>query len=115
MMPQKDLTSTNESRFASRRNMFSAFSRTDANETSDVAQQKKFYGGTRNRDASSIIQKRAVQNHNSSFPLNGQSVHYQSQKIVNETRQALKRARAGGAVVPAQKRHGTNVNAPVFY
>jgi hypothetical protein len=113
-MPQKDITSINEGSFSQRRSMFSAFTRTDEKKTIDVVKQKKFYGGSNNRDASSIIAKRAVQGHNSSFALNGQTVLFQGTKTTEDARQALKRVRNGGSVVPAKKTHNYN-NAPVFY
>jgi hypothetical protein len=99
IMPQKDLTSSNENTFSMRRSMFSRIINTEVKEVNDVLQKKQYYGGTRNRDASSVICKRAIIGTKNSFA-NENGVSFQATKEYNATDKALRRTRAGGTVVP---------------
>lgn len=67
---------------------------------------KHFYGET-NRDASSVIQQRKMLNLGKETPSN-------IKKETNDIRQAKKRVRNGGSVVPPKKIHRLSTS-PIFY
>lgn len=102
-MPQKDITSSNENTFSMGRSMFSRTINTLKNEDSDALKQKQFYGGTRNRDASSVVRSRSILGAKGSFA-DENGVAFQGYNN-NDTRQALTRVRAGGATVPRKVTH----------
>lgn len=105
LMPQKDITSVNENAFSMQRSSFSKIMATERKETGDILKKKKFYGGSRNRDASSIIRSRAIAGTQSSFTAKDGQLSFQGTKDINDTRQALGRTRSGGAVVPPKVTH----------
>ena len=113
-MPMKDLTSNNEHPFALSRNMFTQISQIDQAKTLNTSKQKKFYGNSSNRDASAVTTRRGINQASSTFSLNGQMMSNQSVRDVNDTRQALRRVRSGGSIVPAKKTHQYE-SARVFY
>ena len=100
VMPQKDITSVNENAFSMQRSSFTKMMATEKKETGDVLKMKKFYGGCRNRDASAIISSRAIAGTQSSFTAKDGELSFQGIKDINDTRQALRRVRSGGAAVP---------------
>ena len=111
-MPQKSSTSINENRFSMNRVLYSKTISSVISETADVIKEKQYYG-PRNRDASSVIQRRNILvggNRNES----GQSISFQGAKETNDVRQAKKRVRSSGSVVPAKKIHNYP-NSPIFY
>jgi len=99
-MPQKDITSVNESAFSMQRTSFTKIMSTETKETGNVLQMKKFYGGSRNRDASAVIRSRAIAGTQSSFTAKNGELSFQGTTDINDTRQALRRTRSGGAAVP---------------
>lgn len=111
-MPQKAPTSINENRFSMNRVLYSKTIASVISETADVIKEKQYYG-PRNRDASSVIQRRNILvggNRNES----GQPMSFQGAKETNDVRQAKKRVRSSGSVVPAKKIHNY-LNSPIFY
>lgn len=104
-MPLKNIQSINENTFSMRRNMFKEIQHIQSKQTHETQQQKKFYGNSNNRDASSVIAKRAIQPSSTSFPIQGKTVSYQGDSTRKDALQALTRTRAGGAVVPPKKRY----------
>jgi hypothetical protein len=107
-MPQKDITSDNESSFEMSRNIYTRTFPTGG--TSNYMNGKKWYG---NRDASQVTTNRrtnqvGVGSLNASNGYMGFTTH----SDINTTRDALRRVRAGGAVAPAKKGANRN-NAPV--
>jgi hypothetical protein len=104
-MPQKDITSVNEHAFAMHRSSFSKIMATEREETGEILKKKNFYGGSRNKDASSIIRSRAIAGTKSSFTAKDGALSFQGTKDINDTRQALRRTRSGGAVVPPKVTH----------
>lgn len=98
-MPPKDLTSSNENTFSMRRGMFIRTIDTHNKENPEIIKEKQFYGGTRNRDSSGRIHKRATQTFENSFPKN-KKLSYQSVNTYNEQNKALKRVRSSGYIVP---------------
>ena len=101
-MPQKDITSINENTFSMQRSIFTKTTSTERHETGDVLLMKKFYGGSRNRDASSVIRDRSITGTQSSFTDKDGELSFQGTKDINDTRQALRRTRSGGAIVPSK-------------
>jgi hypothetical protein len=97
-MPQKDLTSDNDEKFALNRNQHS---RTYTGEP--VSSTKKWYGNT-NRDASSVINSRRTSNIgiNSMNP-NEAPMAFTNTNENNTIKQALARVRNKGATVPLKK------------
>lgn len=73
----------------------------------DVA-NKHFYGGETNRDASSVTQQRKI------FEAGKKEPPSVKHETTNDVRQAKKRVRNGGSVVPAKKIHKSSTS-PIFY
>jgi hypothetical protein len=101
-MPAKDSTSSDNNTFSMGRNMFTrTFSPVQTN-TSYL--EKKFYGGSRNRDASAIVeQNKLMEIGNGSKNASGAPIAFTTTTDKNTTRQALHRVRNGGYVVPAKR------------
>jgi hypothetical protein len=111
-MPQKAPTSINENKFSMNRVLYSKTIASVMSETADILKGKQFYG-PRNRDASSVLQRRNILvggNRNES----GKSISFQGTKDTNDVRQAKKRVRSSGSAVPAKKTHNY-LNSPIFY
>jgi hypothetical protein len=135
-MPQKDITSDNESSFKMSRTIYSrTFPNTVINTpithtnyiwqarrnvqqitsipngvTSNYMNGKKWYG---NRDASQVtINRRTNQVGVGSLNSAGNLVGFTTNTDINTTKDALRRVRASGAVAPAKKGANRN-NAPV--
>jgi hypothetical protein len=107
-MPQKAPMSTNENQFSMNRVLYAK----TINSFTNTLNEKTYYGG-KNRDASSVIQRRnilAVGEKNQS----GQQISFEGAKVGNDVRQAQKRVRNSGSVVPAKKIH-KYAGSPVFY
>ena len=111
-MPQKALTSNNENPFSMNRVLYSRTISTITKETSDILQEKHYYG-EKNRDASSVIARRKMIQVGNKNHL-GNDLSYQGEKVTNDVRQAQKRVRSGGATVPAKVTH-KYADSPVFY
>jgi hypothetical protein len=132
-MPMKDITSNNDSGFASDRKEFakthillpgnslkppnfgpSGTSRIlpTIYDGTHTPIQKKWIGG--NRDASQIITNRRVNATATSFNPTGQYMAFVTKNDPNTVRDARHRVRSGGAIAPAKKTH-KYTGAPVFY
>lgn len=134
-MPQKNLTSNNDSNFSNNRHAYieSHFEQTQplvkqdnhtilgqkklsinhvyAGQASTV--QKKWIGG--NRDASNIISKRRINSIGSdSLNASGTPMSFNTVLDNNTERQAYHRVRSGGSTVPA-KCTNKYLNAPIFH
>lgn len=99
-MPQKDLTSDNDSSFEISRRVYTETLPLVAN---TVAQniEKKWYG---NRDASQVTVNRRTNNvGNGSLNASRNLMSFTTYRDVNTVSNALTRVRAGGAVAPAKK------------
>lgn len=137
-MPQKAITSTNDSNFAMNRRAYvdSHFESPDQPLVKPVqtqsfgfkgfveinhglggkasTAQKKWMGGS-NRDASDIIARRRINSvGNGSLNAAGQPMAFKTVKDNNTERQAYHRVRSGGSAVPAKCTHKYE-NAPIFY
>jgi hypothetical protein len=102
--PTKNAYSVNGNVFSMRRNMFIQQQKIDASTTYESAIQKKFYGNSGNRDASSIASRRAVKGSISSYSINGSGVSFQGLSTRSDENRARQQARSGGAVVPPKSR-----------
>jgi hypothetical protein len=98
-MPQKDLTSDNESTNMMGRRVYEEIS--NGGHTVAVDKQKKFIGG--NRDASAVVAKRRA----NSFKgmQNATANSNTTVRDINDTTSALRRVRAGGYVPPLKCAH----------
>ena len=106
-MPQKDITSDGTSTFAMNRHNYIE-SHSNAKMTTSQKIQKKWYG---NRDASQIVANRRVdQIANGSLNSSGVTTSFTTIKDPNTERQAIRRMRSGGSVVPVKV-----TNAKVFH
>jgi len=130
-MPLKDMTSTDDSDFSidrykyNRINQFipqnqipvthadvdgNSYKNTVLSDKKDY--KKKWYG---NRDASQIVANRRVNSVGSgSMNAANKPLSFVSDNDRNTQRDARKRVRSGGAVVPAKVTHNYK-NAPIFY
>jgi hypothetical protein len=99
-MPVKDLTSDGQSSFAINRREYMDTVYADNKEKEiDVYKLKKFTGGC--RDASDIIRRRRVAEIGvGSLNTNQQKVSFMETKDTNTKREALRRVRSGGYIVP---------------
>ena len=96
-MPQKDSTSDSTGNFASSRKIYYE------TYNADPAKQKKFIGG--NRDASAVVaRRRMLEVGVGTLNANAKPMSFTTVRDVNVTTNALRRTRAGGTNVPAQKR-----------
>jgi hypothetical protein len=100
MMPIKNIQTSNENVFSMRRNMFIQSQQIDRKRTEETENKKKFYGNVSNRDASSVISKRAVNGSQSSFKINNKPVSYQGTTNNYEADRARQNARSLGYIVP---------------
>ena len=100
-MPNKSINSINENSFSMSRVLYSNTINTLNQQTQNDLQYKKFYG-EKNRDASSIIDRKKYLAQGSK---NHQEVpiSFQGKSSNTESRQALSRVRNGGSIVPAKK------------
>jgi hypothetical protein len=107
-MPLKDTTTNGDSHFSNPRHQY-----IESLNTTPVSIEKKWIGG--NRDASQIIQNRRI-NTIGLGTLNAKQnpMSFTTSVPTNTVRNAIKRVRSGGAVVPAKVTH-TYKNAPIFY
>jgi hypothetical protein len=106
-MPQKDITSNNESSFA--------MGRQEYMQSTPLNVGKKWYGGSVSRDSSAILKKRAiVAIGKGSVNLAGKSLSFAGHNDVNTTRDALSRVRNLGCAVPAKCRF-KNMDPGAFF
>lgn len=97
-MPQKDITSNNESSFA--------MGRQEYIHSEPLKAGKQWYGGSANRDSSAILKKRAIAAvGKGSVNLAGTSLSFAGHNNINTTREALTRVRNLGCAVPAKCRY----------
>lgn len=97
-MPQKDLTSDNQSSFERSRKTYI--------ETLPDTSQLKWYG---NRDASDVVRRRRIVGvGKGTFNDQGDALSFTSSAEKNTVNSALRRTRAGGSVVPAKKTQTTS-------
>ena len=108
--PEKDSTSDNQSTFAMGRQEF--MKTYNSKQTLSTQQQKKWING--NRDASQIINNRRTSAMGVSLNPTAKPMSYMTKNNTNTIREAMKRTRSGGSVVPAKKIH-QGLNQPVFY
>jgi hypothetical protein len=114
-MPSKDITSNNENDFAMYRRSFIDTYKTDTDTTLSDQLQKRWYGGTKNRDASRIIDQNRIHHiGNGSLNSNKQAFAFNNKNDKNSEREALVRVRHIGSAAPPKKIHNYP-NAPVFY
>jgi len=103
-MPQKDITSNNESSFAMGRQEY--FQSKPLNASESLKAGKQWYGGSANRDSSAILKKRAIAAvGKGSVNLDGTSLSFAGHNNINTTREALTRVRNIGCAVPAKCRY----------
>ena len=96
-MSQKSPYSTNTV-FSMHRVIYAKTIKSVVAETPDNMKEKQFYG-SKNRDASAIIQRRAISSIGSS-----QNVSFQGAKNINDVRQARQRVRnSGSSGIPKKK------------
>jgi len=106
-MPQKDITSNNESSFA--------MGRQEYFQSAPLNAGKKWYGGSASRDASVILKKRAIAAvGKGSVNLAGESLSFAGHNDINTTREALTRVRNLGCAVPAKCRY-KNMDTGAFF
>jgi len=108
-MPLKDITSSDDSVFSNGRKMFS---QSFTNSTS-INHLKRFYGNSQTRDSSRRIEAVKTNAIGNTINVSGSETSFTSNEK-NTTREALKRVRSGGSIVPAKKTHNY-INPPVFY
>uniref|UniRef100_A0A6C0DLP5 Uncharacterized protein n=1 Tax=viral metagenome TaxID=1070528 RepID=A0A6C0DLP5_9ZZZZ len=107
-MPQKDITSDNNSSFELARKTYIE-TYTGENNVTRLKNDKKWYG---NRDASQVTSnRRNNQVGVGSLNASKQQMSFTNHKDVNVVNDALRRVRGGGAVAPAKKGANRN-NAP---
>ena len=106
----KNLNSSNEQDFALDRVLYKKTMKSIIETTNDINKQKTFFGGTRNRDASSVIRSRAL----NSVGNGSTSLFFQGSNSSKDSQDALKRVRSGGAIAPAKKTHNYT-GAPTMY
>lgn len=107
-MPQKDITSDNNSSFElARKTYIETYS--DKNNVNRLNNNKKWYG---NHDASQVTSnRRNNQVGVGSLNASNNQMSFTNHKDVNVVNDALRRVRGGGAVAPAKKGANRN-NAP---
>ena len=113
VMPQKDLTSDNDSSFAMSRRQYVRTLGIDTTLQNQV--QKKWYGNSSVRDSTKVMEKK-VQNEigNGSLNASKEVMSFTETKNVNTRMDALRRVRNIGSCVPPIKTHNYP-NAPIFY
>jgi len=105
-MPQKDLTSDNNSSFAMGRQQYI--------HTEPISLGKKWYGASSNRDSTAILQKRTISAiGNGTLNLEKKPMSFAGHNDINTTRDALIRVRNIGCVVPNKCRF-KNMNTGAF-
>jgi hypothetical protein len=122
VMPQKDLSSDNESSFAMGRRQYirtlgvdTTLVNGNSRDTLQNQVQKKWYGNSSVRDSSKVMEKK-VRNEigNGSLNASKELMSFTETKDVNTRMDALRRVRNIGSSVPAIKTHNYP-NAPIFY
>lgn len=112
--PMKDITSDGNNSFSMNRQQFIKTNNTETASTPAIILQKKWYGAN-NKDASAITGSRRISEiGNGSLNASKKEFAFKTTSDINVSREALKRVRCGGCVVPAKKIHKYD-NAPVFY
>lgn len=111
-MPQKSLLSVNENPFSMNRVLYSRTVQTYTKEDNTIKKEKHYYGN-RNSDASSVMERKKLLNAGRKNYL-GNDISHQSERTINDVRDAKKRVRSSGSIVPAKVTHKYD-NAPIFY
>jgi hypothetical protein len=112
--PMKDITSDGNNSFSMNRQQFVKTNRTETASTPAIILQKKWYGSN-NKDASTITDSRRISEiGNGSLNSSKKDFAFKTTSDINVSREALKRVRSGGCIVPAKKIH-KYTNAPIFY
>jgi hypothetical protein len=101
-MPNKSLYSVNESRFSMGRVLYTKTINTLVQNTPSTVQEKKFYGGMRNSDASSVMERKKYLAQGRK-PVDDKLVSFQGKSANSESQRALGRVRNQGAIVPPKK------------
>ena len=111
-MPLKELTSTNENRFAMNRHQYMHTNSTETAKTTEIIAKKKWMANS-NRDASSIAHRN--RSHTIGYNSLNPSAKEMSFTASNENtiNQALQRTRNKGYMVPPKV--VANTNSPIFY
>jgi len=121
-MPQKGLSSDNDSSFAMGRRQYIRSVGVDTTlvngsvyNTLQNQVQKKWYGNSSVRDSTKVMEKK-VRNEIGNGSLNASKglFSFNETKDINTTMDALRRVRNIGSSVPAKKIHNYP-NAPIFY
>ena len=114
-MPQKGLSSDNDSSFAMGRRQYIRSVGVDTTVNVKTQVQKKWYGNSSVRDSTKVMEKK-VRNEigNGSLNASHRLFSFNETRDVNTTRDALRRVRNIGSCAPAIKIHNY-ANAPVFY
>jgi len=121
-MPQKDLSSDNDSTFAMGRHVYTrtlgahtTLVNGNAHDTITQNVQKKWYGNSSVRDSTNIMSKR-VNNEIGNGTLNASkdTMSFTEVKNMNTPMDALRRVRNIGSSAPPKKIHNYT-NAPIFY
>jgi hypothetical protein len=106
-MPSKDITSDGTSTFAMGRQQY-------IRSYADTTGAKQWYGNSLNRDSSSVMQRRVYgEIGNGTLNASKQPMSFTEQKVVNTTRDALRRVRNSGSAAPAKKIY-KNMNTGAF-
>lgn len=122
IMPQKDLSSDNESSFVMGRRQYirtlgvdTTLVNGNSRDTLQNQVQKKWYGNSSVRDSSKVMEKK-VRNEigNGSLNASKELMSFTETRDVNTRMDALRRVRNIGSSVPAIKTHNYP-NAPIFY
>lgn len=112
--PMKDITSDGNNSFSMNRQQFVKTNRTETLSTPVILLQKKWYGAN-NKDASVITDSRRIlEIGNGSLNASKKEFAFKTTSDINVSREAVKRVRSGGCVVPAKKIH-KYANSPIFY
>lgn len=109
--PMKDNDADGDSSFSMDRRLFV---RTNTDVATPAVIYKKNWYGAKNKDASSVTNSRRIVEMGTSLNAKKEDFSFKTTRDINVTREALKRTRCGGCVVPAKKIHNYN-NAPIFY
>ncbi len=107
-MPNKDLTSDNQSSFS--------MSRTNYAKTYSNEPTKQWFGGSKNRDSSSVVNNRKTNAVGvGSLNANKELMSFTKMTIVQDENQALKRVRNGGYIVPPKTTAQNSINMTPYF
>lgn len=108
-MPQKDINSNGDTFFSQTREQYV---RTySAQNTTATINSKKWYGSSRDSSASIIAKTNAINANAVSLNSTGQAIGFSTHNDINTTRDALRRVRSQGYVVPPKVRNAQNTTS----